>query len=145
MLIGLALRVRLWKETLERWRVYDVHLTISILAAIFLGVHLLLVFLDRIVPFSLADILIPLHDSYQPIWIASGIVGFYLLLVVWGSSLMRSKLSYKLWRSLHPLALGALGLAMLHALFAGTDGSTAWLRIMLASSSWPSSGSSSAG
>ncbi len=131
VLIGLALRVRLWKETLERWRVYDVHLTISILTAIFLGVHLLLVFLDRIVPFSLADLLIPLHDSYQPIWIASGIVGLYLLLIVWGSSLIRSKLSYKLWRSLHPLALGALGLAMLHALFAGTDGPTAWLRIIL--------------
>jgi methionine sulfoxide reductase heme-binding subunit len=131
VLIGLALRVRMWRETLERWRVYDVHLTISILTGVFLGIHLLLVFLDRIVPFSLADMLIPFHDSYQPIWIAAGIVGLYLLLVVWGSSLFRSKISYKLWRSLHPLALGALGLAMLHALFAGTDGPTLWLRVVL--------------
>jgi|GEM_PF-1358069 len=128
VLIGLALRVRLWKETLERWRVYDIHLTVSVLTAIFLGVHLLLVFIDRIVPFSLADILIPLHASYQPIWIAAGIIGLYLLLIVWGSSLIRSRLGYKLWRSLHPLALGALALAMLHALFAGTDGPTFWLR-----------------
>jgi sulfoxide reductase heme-binding subunit YedZ len=131
VLIGLALRVRLWKETLERWRVYDIHLTISVLTAIFLSIHLLLVFLDRIVPFSLADILVPFHASYQPIWIASGIIGFYLLLVVWGSSLIRSKLSYRLWRSLHPLALGALALAMLHSLFAGTDGPTLWLRALL--------------
>jgi DMSO/TMAO reductase YedYZ heme-binding membrane subunit len=131
VLIGLALRVRLWKETLERWRVYDIHLTVSVLTAIFLGLHLLLVFIDRIVPFNLADILIPLHASYQPIWIAAGIIGLYLLLIVWGSSLIRSKLSYKLWRSLHPLALGALALVMLHALFAGTDGPTLWLRGLL--------------
>jgi DMSO/TMAO reductase YedYZ heme-binding membrane subunit len=131
VLIGLALRVRLWKETLERWRIYDVHLTCSVLTGVFLALHLALVFLDRVVPFSLADILIPLHDSYQPLWIAAGILGFYLLLVVWGSSLIRSKLGYSLWRKLHPLALGALGLAMLHALFAGTDGSTLWLRALL--------------
>ena len=131
VLIGLALRVRLWKERLERWRVYDVHLTVSVLTGVFLGTHLLLVFLDRIVPFSLADILIPLHDSYQPIWIAAGILGFYLLLVVWGSSLVRSKIGYSLWRQLHPLALLALGLVMLHALFAGTDGPQIWLRIAL--------------
>ncbi|HEY7357898.1 MAG TPA: ferric reductase-like transmembrane domain-containing protein [Ktedonobacterales bacterium] len=131
VLIGLALRVRFWKATLERWRVYDVHLTVSILTAIFLALHLMLVFMDRIVPFSLTDMLVPLHDSYQPIWVAAGIIGVYLLLVVWGSSLIRNKISYSLWRSLHPLALGALGLAMLHALFAGTDGPTLWLRTML--------------
>ncbi len=131
ILIGLALRVRLWKKTLERWRVYDVHLTVSILTGVFLGIHLLLVLLDRIVPFSLADVLIPFHASYQPIWIAAGSIGFYLLLVVWGSSLIRSWLGYKLWRSLHPLALVALGLVMLHALFAGTDGPTFWLRALL--------------
>ena len=133
VLVGLALRVRLWKETLERWRIYDVHLTVSILTGVFLGLHLLLVFLDRVVPFSLADLLIPFHSSYQPIWVAAGIVGLYLLLVVWGSSLIRSKLGYSLWRKLHPLALGALGLAMLHALFAGTDGPTLWLRATLVS------------
>lgn len=131
VLIGLALRVRLWKERMERWRVYDIHLTISVLTGVFLATHLLLVFLDRIVPFSLADILVPLHDSYQPTWVAAGILGFYLLLVVWGSSLIRSKIGYSLWRQLHPLALGALGLAMLHALFAGTDGPRLWLRIAL--------------
>jgi sulfoxide reductase heme-binding subunit YedZ len=131
VLIGLALRVRLWKETLERWRVYDVHLTVSVLTGVFLAAHLLLVFLDRVVPFSLVDMLVPLHASYQPIWVAAGILALYLLLVVWGSSLLRSKMSYSLWRKLHPLALGALGLAMLHALFAGTDGPTLWLRALL--------------
>ncbi len=131
VLIGLALRVRLWKETLERWRVYDVHLTISILTAVFLGLHLLLVFLDRVVPFNLAQLLIPFLSTYQPIWVGAGIIGMYLLLIVWGSSLFRSKLGYSLWRKLHPLALGALGLAMLHALFAGTDGPTLWLRALL--------------
>jgi sulfoxide reductase heme-binding subunit YedZ len=132
ILIGLALRVRLWQPTLERWRVYDLHLTVSILLAVFLALHLLVVFLDRVVPFSLLDILIPLHASYQPLWIAAGILALYLLLVVWGSSLIRSKISYSLWRRLHPLALGALGLVMLHALFAGTDGPTLWLRAALA-------------
>lgn len=125
--IGLALRVRLWKQRLERWRVYDVHLTVSVLLGVFLGLHLLLVFLDRIVPFSLADMLIPLHDAYQPLWIGAGIVAFYLLLVVWGSSLIRSRLGYSLWRKIHPVALVALGLVVLHALYAGTDGSRDWL------------------
>jgi methionine sulfoxide reductase heme-binding subunit len=132
VLIGLALRVRLWRETLERWRVYDVHLTVSILTAILLALHLLLVFIDRVVPFSLADMLIPLHASYQPLWVAAGIVGLYLLLVVWGSSLVRNRISHSFWRRLHPLALGAMGLVMLHALFAGTDGPTLWLRAALA-------------
>ncbi len=127
VIIGLALRVRLWKQRLERWRVYDVHLTLSVLLGVFLGLHLLLVFVDRIVPFSLADMLIPLHDTYQPLWIGAGIVALYLLLVVWGSSLIRSRLGYSLWRKIHPVALVALGLVVLHALYAGTDGSRDWL------------------
>jgi sulfoxide reductase heme-binding subunit YedZ len=127
VMIGLALRVRLWKERLERWRVYDVHLTVSVLLGVFLAVHLVVVFLDRIVPFSLADMLIPLHDAYQPLWIGAGIVAFYLLLVVWGSSLIRSRLGYSLWRKIHPVALVALGLVVLHALYAGTDGARDWL------------------
>jgi DMSO/TMAO reductase YedYZ heme-binding membrane subunit len=127
VLIGLALRVRLWKDRLERWRVYDVHLTVSVLLGVFLGLHLVLVFLDRIVPFSLVDMLVPLHDTYQPLWIGAGIVAFYLLLVVWGSSLLRSRLGYSLWRKIHPVALVALGLVALHALYAGTDGSRTWL------------------
>jgi sulfoxide reductase heme-binding subunit YedZ len=129
VLIGLMLRIRLWAKFLTRWRVYDVHLTVSLLTGIFLGIHLILVFLDRIVPFSLADILVPFHASYQPIWIAAGIIGAYLLVVVWGSSLIRKYIGYKAWRALHPVALGALGLVMLHAVFAGTDGTTPWLRI----------------
>ncbi len=140
VLIGLALRVRLWQPTLERWRVYDIHLTCSILTAILLALHLLSVFLDRVVPFSLVDMLIPLHASYQPLWIAAGILGWYLLLIVWGSSLIRNRLKYSLWRRLHPLALAALGLVMLHALFAGTDGPALWLRaalvIIAAAAAW---------
>ncbi|HEY7349461.1 MAG TPA: ferric reductase-like transmembrane domain-containing protein [Ktedonobacterales bacterium] len=132
VLIGLALRVRLWQPTLERWRVYDLHLTCSILTAVSLALHLLAVFVDRVVPFSLADMLIPLHASYQPLWIAAGMFGLYLLLIVWGSSLIRSRISYSFWRRLHPLALAALGLVMLHALFAGTDGLALWLRAALA-------------
>jgi len=84
------------------------------------------------VPFSLLDILIPLHASYQPLWIGAGILALYLLLVVWGSSLIRARIGHSLWRRLHPLALGALGLVLLHALFAGTDGPTLWLRAALA-------------
>jgi DMSO/TMAO reductase YedYZ heme-binding membrane subunit len=71
--------------------------------------------------------LVPLHDTYQPLWIGAGIVAFYLLLVVWGSSLLRSRLGYSLWRKIHPVALVALGLVALHALYAGTDGSRTWL------------------
>jgi len=131
VLLGLALRVRLWQPALERWRVYDLHLSVSVLTGVCLALHLLAVFLDQVVPFTLADMFIPLHASYQPIWIAAGMFGLYLLLIVWGSSLLRSKLSYSFWRRLHPLALGALGLVMLHALFAGTDGPSLWLRAAL--------------
>ncbi len=131
VLIGLMLRIRLWAKFLTRWRVYDVHLTVSLLAGIFLGIHLLLVLLDRIVPFSLADVLVPFHASYQPIWTAAGTIAFYLLIIVWGSSLVRKYIGHKAWRALHPVALGALALAMLHAIFAGTDGTTPWLRIMV--------------
>ena len=51
-----------------------------------------------------------------------------LMIALGVSSLMRSHLSYRLWRRVHWVAYACWPLAMLHGFASGTDSTTGWAR-----------------
>ena len=72
-----------WLQDLHRW--------LGGTALIMTGLHMLSLMLDSWAHFSLTQVLVPLAAGYRPWPVALGIVAFYLLIAVYGSSLLRPR------------------------------------------------------
>jgi DMSO/TMAO reductase YedYZ heme-binding membrane subunit len=97
------------------------HRYLGALAIVFVGVHVAAILIDSYVQFSLADVLVPMASTWHPLAVAWGIVGMYVLVAVEVTSLLRARLSPKVWRGIHMLSYVLLALVTIHLLTAGTD------------------------
>jgi len=97
------------------------HRYLSALAIAFVAVHVVAILADSYVHFSIADVLVPLSSSWHPVAVAWGIVGMYVLVAVEVTSLVRARLTPKVWRGVHLLSYVLLALVTVHMLSAGTD------------------------
>jgi len=107
----------------------DLHRFLGGLALVFTGVHVLAIMADSYVQFGLVEVLVPFTSTWHPAAVAWGIVGFYLLVAVEVTSLLRRRLSKRLWRATHFLSFPLFALTTVHALAAGTDRATLPLRL----------------
>ncbi|MEP6976433.1 MAG: iron reductase [Thermoleophilia bacterium] len=124
--LGLVLSAR-WKgRGWPRFVTNELHRFATLLALVFLGIHIAAVWVDPFTRFSAAGVFVPLAGSYRPLWTALGIVGFYLVLAIWVSTLLRRVIGYAWWRRLHGLAFVLYGFAFLHGIGAGSDSGTGW-------------------
>lgn len=118
---GLLLATRvLGRKASPAW-LLSLHRFLGGLAVVFTGVHVVAIVADGYVHFGLADVLVPLASSWEPVAVALGIVGMYLLAAVEITSLLRSHLSQAAWRRVHLLSYGLFATTTVHALLAGTD------------------------
>ncbi len=99
----------------------DLHRFLGGAGVAFVGVHVVAILLDTYTHFGLADVLVPFASSWHPVAVAWGIVGFYLLLAVEITSLLRKRLSKRAWRLTHLLSFPLYVTATTHAFSAGTD------------------------
>jgi predicted ferric reductase len=111
-----------------RLRSLNFHCWISLQALIFALIHGIFLLYDKIVPFSLADIFIPFHSSYEPLLAALGTVSLYLMIILVATSYARKHISRKVWRSIHFLNIFLYIFSIIHALFLGTDLKSGFLR-----------------
>lgn len=124
--VGLALSLK-WQT--NRWpRIInsELHNFLTLLALIFTGVHVLAVAVDPYTAFGLNEVLIPLASHYRPLWMAFGIVAFYLGLAIGLSTWLRPLIGYTWWRRLHVLTLVLYGLVTIHGIATGSDTRTWW-------------------
>ena len=126
VLIGLALSLH-WQSA--RWpRLINnaLHNYLTLLGAIFLGVHILAVWADPFTHFGLNEIWLPLASHYRPLGMAFGIVGLYIGIAIGISTWLRPRIGYQLWRKLHLLTLALYVFATVHGIVSGTDTRTWW-------------------
>jgi methionine sulfoxide reductase heme-binding subunit len=105
----------------------SLHRNVSMLAMVFLGLHILTSVLDSFAPISLIDAVLPFIASYRPFWLGLGAVAFDLLLAVFITSMMRQRLGYRTWRVTHWLAYASWPIALVHTLGTGSDVKSSWL------------------
>jgi len=118
---GLAIPSKIVQPVLEGTFTYDFHEHLSLLGLGFVFVHVAVLMLDKYLPFTFMQILIPFIDTYRPLWVGLGIIGLYIFLLVTITFYLRQWIGTKMFRAIHVLSLlGYLG-ATLHGLFAGTD------------------------
>lgn len=126
VILGMALSMQ-WQSP-SRWpRLInnELHNYITLLASIFVVLHILAAWIDPFTTFGLNEILIPFASHYRTIWMALGIVAFYLGIAIGLSTWLRPVIGYKTWRYLHYSTLGIYVLATIHGIFTGTD-TTPW-------------------
>lgn len=124
--LGLALSLRMASDAWPRVLTTAGHRQLTNLALLMTGLHLVMLLFDADAAMSLADLVIPFASGYRPVATALGVLGLYVVLIVWISTLLRTRLGQRRWRALHRLAIVAWALAMLHGVFAGSDTGTTW-------------------
>ncbi len=120
--------VRRWST--PRWPrfvVDSLHRNVSLLAMVFLALHILTSVLDSFAPISLIDAFVPFTGSYRPLWLSLGAVSFDLLIAVTLTSVLRQRVGYTSWRAIHWMTYASWPIALLHGLGTGSDGASTWL------------------
>jgi sulfoxide reductase heme-binding subunit YedZ len=110
----------------------DLHKRVSLLAMVFLALHVLTAVLDTYVSVGWASIVVPFASPYRPLWTGLGTVGVDLMVAVGVSSALRQRISARTWRGIHWLAYGSWPVAMAHSLGMGTDASALWMDTLAA-------------
>ncbi|MCP3912634.1 MAG: hypothetical protein GY713_16965 [Actinomycetia bacterium] len=106
----------------KRW-LAGLHQWLGGLTVCFTGVHLLGLWLDGFVSYTFADLFVPFVSDQAPGMVATawGIVAFYLLVAVQGTSLLMKRLPRRWWRAVHLSSFGLLVAGVVHGAMAGTD------------------------
>lgn len=115
---------------LSTWRAgaQAVHRELPLAASLLLAVHIGTAVADAYVPLDLVDVFVPFGAAWRPLWVGFGALAVDVLLVVVVTSLLRRRLSARLWRGVHVLAYLIWPFAVAHALGAGTDVGTSTVR-----------------
>jgi predicted ferric reductase len=118
---GLAVTSKIFDPFLTRDYTYDFHQYLSLFSLGFTALHVIVLMLDRYLPFSLLQVLVPFTNVYRPLWVGLGVISLYLLALVTVTFYLRKRIGMRAFRLIHVLSLlGYLGVT-LHALYAGTD------------------------
>ena len=123
---GILLSTRILRKVDDAGKLQDLHRYLGGLSLIMVGLHMVSLMLDGWLGFTIGELFIPLETDYRPIPVALGIVAFYLLIAVYGSSLLRDRLPPRFWKGLHYASYGAVLLVSFHAGLSGTDTGSWW-------------------
>ncbi len=125
VVLGVLMSARA-RFTWPRFAVQEVHRFLAILTGVFLALHGLALLADRVVPISVLQLVIPFRTAYRPFGVGLGITSALLLLAVALSNLVRTRLPFRVWRSIHYVTLAVWVTATAHGLLAGTDRQDFW-------------------
>lgn len=121
MLWGLLLATRLFGNRPRPAWTLSLHRFLGGLALLFTAIHVGGLVADSYVHFGPAQILVPLASAWHPVAVAWGVIAFYFLLAIEGTSLMMRRLSNRAWRRVHRSSVILFTFATIHGVSAGTD------------------------
>lgn len=122
--VGLAMGGRLVKARGTDLRILHEALSLATLAA--LVVHATSLLGDSFMRFGVLDLTIPFVSSYKVPWMAAGIAGGWMLLVLGLAYYARGRIGVARWRALHRFTALAWLLAVGHSLGEGSDAGSMW-------------------
>lgn len=120
--------------SLPRFATMTLHRSISLLAVVFLAVHVGTAVLDPYTQVRLLDTVVPFLGSWQALMLGLGTLALDVFAAVIVSSLLMRHISRRVWRSIHWLGYGTWPLAFVHSLGLGSDSRALWLRALAGAS-----------
>jgi methionine sulfoxide reductase heme-binding subunit len=121
MLLGLLVTRQGRLPGLPRFAVSGLHRNLSLLAAVFIVIHVLTAVLDGYVHIPITAAVVPLASPYERFWLGLGAVSLDLMLAAIVTSLLRRHLSRRAWRAVHLLAYLSWPIAWFHSIFSSVD------------------------
>lgn len=111
-----------------RFAISDVHRNLSLLAAIFLSVHVAGAVVDSYAGIRWLDVVAPFVSDYHPLWLGLGAVALDLLLAALVTSLLRARIPHRAWRVVHLVSYLLWPVALLHGIgIGGPDSRLGWM------------------
>lgn len=118
-------------------RLMPAHEYLALVSIAAIAIHGLSLLGDKWLHPGIAGITVPFAIGYRPVWVAIGIIAGYTTFALALSFYGRRFIGVQRWRKLHRLIVVVWVMGVVHALGAGTDSSTLWLRIVLMASVAP--------
>jgi sulfoxide reductase heme-binding subunit YedZ len=137
VLIGLTLAAGLAGPPARRRALVALHEHAADTALAAIGLHGVTLLGDGWLEPGLAGIAVPFALDYQPAYTGLGIVAGYLAALLGLSFYARRRIGAKRWRSLHRATPVVYALALVHALGAGSDATSPWLRAIVVAPALP--------
>lgn len=107
---------------IPRFVTQALHRNVALVSVVALVVHVATAVADTYVDIRWWQALLPWWgSSYLPLWLGLGTLSLDLIAVVTLTSLLRTRLSHRLWRSVHYLSWGAWAAGLAHGIGIGTD------------------------
>ena len=127
VIYGLLLSTKLLDRIGHRAVSFTLHQDLASIGLALALVHVFVLMIDRSVPYSLAEIVVPFSGPYRPLWVGIGQLTLGISIVVLFSFYVRKRIGQRSWRRLHYLSFLAFLGATAHGLMAGTDAGAAWV------------------
>jgi DMSO/TMAO reductase YedYZ heme-binding membrane subunit len=126
--LGIMNGARRTVRSLPRFATVTLHRNATLLALVFLAVHVASAIVDPYAGIRWADAVVPFVSPYQPMWLGLGAVALDLVIALTVTSLLRPLVGVRLWRGLHWFAYGCWALAVVHGVgIGGADSRRGWV------------------
>ena len=134
VILGLAMSGRLSRRPGGNRRLLALHeyLAVGMFAAV--AVHGLALLGDHWLHPGVLGLLVPLHMAYRPLATSLGILAGYGMAALGLSFYLRRRIGARRWRKAHRFIPVFWTLCAAHAITAGSDASTPWMRAILGAS-----------
>ena len=130
--LGIATRSGRLLPGLPRFAVSAVHRSTSLLAVVFLVVHVVTLTLDPQSQLRWIDAVLPFGSQPKPLWIGLGAASLDLMFALVVTSLLRQRIGHRVWRAIHWTAYALWPFAVVHTIGTGTDIHRGWMLSLVA-------------
>jgi methionine sulfoxide reductase heme-binding subunit len=125
--LGIATVSRLRPGRVPRFITLGLHRNVSLLAVVFLTVHVLTAIVDPDASVRAVAVVMPLPSERYGLWLGMGALALDLVIALVVTSLLRQRISPRIWRALHFLAYLCWPVAFVHGAGTGTDSGAVWM------------------
>ena len=119
--LGTLVANRIGGTYVGRFEINELHRSLSIVAVIFLAIHIVTTVIDSYVATGWFSTVVPFVSPYKTTQVALGTIAFDLILAVWVSSLLKVRIKNGTWRFIHWFSWVSYVTALVHAALIGTD------------------------
>ncbi|MBK9474982.1 MAG: ferric reductase-like transmembrane domain-containing protein [Tetrasphaera sp.] len=125
--LGILATGRQFSARWPRFVTQGLHRALAGLSVALLLVHIVTAVVDEYVDIRWWQALVPFGGTYKPLWLGLGALALDLLIAVVITSLLRDRISPRLWFVVHLLAYAAWAVSVVHGLGIGSDSRRDWM------------------
>jgi methionine sulfoxide reductase heme-binding subunit len=118
---GVLLFTRVLKKIDRASWLLEMHSWLSGLAVVTIALHLAALVADNYVHFGWKELFVPNGSTWKTGPVNFGVIAFWILVAVQGTSLVRKHINRKFWKYVHVASYASWWLTAIHAGLAGTD------------------------